>query len=383
MPAEKFSFEGLEPIERRIMNLAEEIAYLVLYDRTDRENEEKLGRLDLNEGDTLPWRVDTGALPSRSALESVAGGRGDDDEPADPWDGDEGEGDDEERPRRPGEPRPPIPMKVLAEAGCRWAREMARSNAVGEPWLRLRLRVYGPKGDRMLFSGQFICRNHGVDLDIPTPDELPRLELPKPSFDDAALAASAKGVKALGDFYAQWGRLVLGSMSQLQGVNNSMLAKLHKQVEVSRDQIDLLVASILEDKVQQAERDEVHRIEERQGAANHELAKEAVNLIGQAAQAFMVSKGVSPDMADLLGTLSASPELMQALKKPGVRELMADPKHLAELAAMLEQAAARYAQAQAQGWTPGAPPPSPGPGPGPGPGSDPQAHHEHTAPAAG
>ena len=378
MPPEKFSFEGLEPIERRVLNLADEIAYLVLYDRTDRKNEEKLGRLDLNEGDTLPWRVDSDAPGSHSDLRNVAGRVDDEDEPADPWDDDEDQvedDDEDEGARAPGQPRPPIPMKVLAEAGCRWVREMACSNTVGEPYLRLRLRVYAPKGDRMLFSGQFVCRNHGVDLDIPTADELPKLDLPKPSFDEAALAASAKGVKALGDFYAQWGRLVLGSMSQLQGVNNSMVAKLHKQVEVSRDQIDLLVASILEDRVQQAERDDQRRSEERQGDARHALAKEAISQLGQAAQAFLAAKGVSPEMADLLGTLSASPELMDTLKKPGVRELMADPDNLASLAAMLEQAAAQVAQAkqQPEGQPPGQPPPGP----------TPQPQTEHSAPAAG
>ncbi len=377
MPAEKYSFEGLEVIERRILKLADEIAYLVLYDRTDRKNEEKLGRLDLSEGDTLPWREDEDDPHARSDLEVVAGGIEDDDEPADPYDGEEGEDGEQPERRKLGQPRPPIPMKVLAEAGCRWVREMARSNTVGEPYMRLRLRVYAPKGDRMLFSGQFVCRNHGVDLDIPTSDELPKIEMPKPSFDEAALAASAKGVKALGDFYAQWGRLVLGSMSQLQGVNNSMLAKLHKQLQDSRDQIDLLVASVLEDRVQQAERHEQRRTEERIGDARHELAKEAINQLGSAAQAFLAAKGVTPDMADLLGTLSASNELMDTLKKPEVRKLMEDPDNLASLAAMLDQAAAQVAQAQAQ--PPGAQPPPPGPGPAP----QPQPQHEQSAPAAG
>jgi hypothetical protein len=379
VPQQKFSFEGLEPIERRILNLADEVAYLVLYDRTNRHSEEKLGRLDLNEGDTLPWRVDRTDLHHRSDLEAVAAGADDDDEPADPWEGDEAEDEDggerAERPRQPGQPRQPIPMRVLAEAGCRWVREMARSNTVGEPWLRLRLRVYAPKGDRMLFSGQFVCRNHGVDLDIPTADELPKIELPKPSFDEASLAASAKGVKALGDFYAQWGHLVLGSMSQLQGVNNSMLSKLHGQLQESRDQIDMLVASILEHRVKDAERTDQRRAEERQGDARHELAKEAINQLGGAAQAFLVAKGVTPEMAELLGTLSASPELMETLKKPAVRELMQEPGNLASLAAMLDQAAVQVAQAQqqAQGQAPGAQPP---PGPGNAPQPQPQPQHE-------
>ena len=232
----------------------------------------------------------------------------------------------------------------------------------------------------MLFSGQFVCRNHGVDLDLPDQDELPVIPMPKPTFDQAANNASAKGVKALGDFYAQWGQLVLGSVSQLQGVNNSMLSKLHRQLQESRDQIDLLVANILEHRVQQAERVEDRRAEERTGDARHELAREAINQLGSAAQAFLAAKGVSPEMAELLGTLSASPELMEAMKRPGVRNLMADPDNLASLATMLEQAAAQFAQqqgqgrAQAQAQARGAQPP---------PGPAQQVHPENTAPAAG
>ena len=378
MQADKYSFEGLDPIERRILRLAEEIGYLVLYDRTDHRKEEKLGRIDLTEGDTLPWREEARAPQSWAGLAAAAHSSGDEDEPADPYDEDGGEEEEPEEQEQPQKPRKPLPMKVLAEAGCRWVREVAAGNAVGEPYLRLRLRVYAPKGDRMLFSGQFICRNHGVDLDLPDQDEMPVIPMPKPTFDQAANNASAKGVKALGDFYAQWGQLVLGSVSQLQGVNNSMLSKLHRQLQESRDQIDLLVANILEHRVQQAERVEDRRAEERSGDARHELAREAINQLGSAAQAFLAAKGVSPEMAELLGTLSSSPELMEAMKRPGVRNLMADPDNLASLASMLEQAAAQLAQqqgqARAQAQARGAQPP---------PGPAQQVHPENTAPAAG
>jgi hypothetical protein len=96
------------------------------------------------------------------------------------------------------------------------------------------------------------------------------------------------------------------------------------------------------------------------------LAKEAINQLGSAANAFLTAKGVTPEMAELLDTLSSSPQLMATMKKPGVQQLMQDPNNLAGLAAMLEQAAAQ-AQAQAQGA-----PPSPQPG-----------SPETTAPAAG
>jgi hypothetical protein len=33
---------------------------------------------------------------------------------------------------------------------------------VGEPWRRFRVKVWGPKGLRLVDSGQFVCRNGGV-----------------------------------------------------------------------------------------------------------------------------------------------------------------------------------------------------------------------------
>jgi len=37
-----------------------------------------------------------------------------------------------------------------------------------------------------------------------------------------------RGIKVLGDYCAQWGQIVLGSVGQLQGVNNAMLGRLHR-----------------------------------------------------------------------------------------------------------------------------------------------------------
>ncbi|MFH1464819.1 MAG: hypothetical protein ABIO70_10585 [Pseudomonadota bacterium] len=377
MREDKFSFEGLEPIERRILRLADEIGYLVLTDRTHRHAEEKLGRLDLSEAETEPWREEGSDAAPWSCLASAARGRrgvrasGRDDEPADPYDGEDDE--PEEDAEEPGEPREPLPMKVLAEAGCRWVREVSASNAVGEPYLRLRLRVYAPKGDRMLFSGQFVCRNHGVDLDIPQDDEMPDLKVPVPTFDQAASQAGVKGIKALGDFYAQWGRIVLGAVGELQGVNNSMLSRLHRQLQESRDQIDMLVASILEHRVKQMEAEDSRMADERAGDARTALAKEAISQLGSAAQAFLAAKGVSPEMAELLGLLSNSQELTEALKDPAVRKLMQDPDNLSSLAALLRQAATQAAQAEAQAQQQGAQPPGAVPPPQP----------SYTAPAAG
>ena len=370
MTVDKYSFEGLETIERRIMRLAPDIGYVILLDRTDYDNEDKLGRLDLTEDATEPWREEAPTVDASawSGLRGVAGAeRDDEEEPADPYEGEEGD-EDEDEPEEAVEPGEPLPMSVLAESSCRWIRDVAVGNTVGEQFRRFRVKVFAPKGHRMLFSSQFVCRNHGVDLDLGPRDDLPKLEMPKPSFEESEAAASAKGIRALGDYYAQWGHIVLGSVGQLQGVNNSMLGRLHRQLQESRGQVDELVAAILNNRIDSAKIEDERAAEERTGDARTVLAKEAINQLGSAANAFLTAKGVTPEMAELLDTLSSSPQLMATMKKPGVQQLMQDPNNLAGLAAMLEQAAAQAAaQAQAQGA-----PPSPQPG-----------SPETTAPAAG
>ena len=368
MPVDKYSFEGLEHAERRIMQVADEIGYLILLDRTDYDNEDKLGRLDLTEDATEPWReeVPTVDASAWSGLRGVAeDSQYDEDEPADSY---EDEEEPEDEPEKRHDPREPLPMKVLAEAACRWIREVSVGNTVGEQNRRFRIKVFGPKGHRMLFSTQFVCRNHGVDLDLGPTDRMPKLEIPPPSFEESEAAASAKGIRALGDYYAQWGHIVLGSVGQLQGVNNAMLGRLHRQLQESRGQVDELVAAILHNRIDQAKIEDERATEERTGDARTALAKEAINQLGSAANAFLTAKGIDPEMADLFGTLSTSPQLMAAMKKPGVQQLMQDPTNLAGLAAMLEQAAAQ-AQAQDQG---AQAPPASQPGP-----------PETTAPAAG
>jgi hypothetical protein len=335
--SQKFTFEGLNPIEKHILRIADECGYITVLDRSDHRKEEPLGRIDLTMEGTAPYREeDEGA--------SVGLSDAMDEEPADAWEDDEGFAD--EQPDEP-EPQEPLPMRVLAAAGCKWLRDIAERNTIGECWRRFRVRVYAPKANRLLYSGQFVCRNHSVDLEIPPDDALPDLQMPQPSFEQATTVASAKGIRALGDFYSQWGHIVLGSVSQLQGVNNSMLARLHRQLQESRDQVEQLLAALLEFRFKEMEAEHQRDADQQAGDTRTVLAREAINQLGSAAQAFLASKGVTPDMADLLGTLSQSQDLMAALQDPGVRKLMQDPSNLSGLATMLKQAAQAAGAAEA------------------------------------
>lgn len=56
-----------------------------------------------------------------------------------------------------------------------------------------------------------------------------------------------------------------------------------------------------------------------------------------------MSQGLPPETAELLKLLGRSPRLTETLNQPAVRELMKNPKHLEDLAALLEQVAAQAA----------------------------------------
>jgi hypothetical protein len=104
--ASQFTFEGFEAVAARIRAAAGGAAYLVVQDRTVRGQDVRLGRHDLAD------------------------------------DGEE-----------------------ATAAAVAWLADLARRNTVGEPWRRFRVKVWGPKGLRLVDSGQFVCRNGGFDLE--------------------------------------------------------------------------------------------------------------------------------------------------------------------------------------------------------------------------
>jgi hypothetical protein len=367
-----FSFEDIEFVETRILNLAPKIGYLVLEDRTDRSAEERMGRFDFDEAHAEPYLEDAAAHPvgvlpgARSAPaeeeddEEESTDEERDDEDGDDEDQDGGAGDQEPAETWPrsfpddphGSPRPnlaPLTPVDIARAACRWVRDCAIRNTVGETFRRFRVRIHGPKGAPKIDAGTFICRNHSWTEQPPASSEvMPDLRIPTPTFDQSAKDSTLKGIKALGDYYAQWGQIVLGSVGQLQGVNNSMLARLHRQLQESRGQVDELVASILEYRHNEVETAERRRLEEHAGDTRSELARDALQQLGTAASAYLTGRAVPPDLLETFGAISSSSELTAVLRDPAVRDLMNEPDNLRGLAAML-QAAGQQAQAARQG----------------------------------
>lgn len=276
---DNYEFEGLEPITAQLTRRTDDIAYVVMQDRTVTGQDEKVGRLDLSpdqfEALGLDWTDDN---------------------------------DD------------------IAEQALAWIRRAAIEGTRGHPWRRFRVKSMGPKGLSMVHSGQFVCRER-VD-DGPTPQQ---------AEDDGV----AHGMAALGRYYAAWGQMVLGSFTHLQGIHEDLTGRLHEQLTESRGQVDTLVGSILEARVQEATAREERALQSEQHDTKASLARDALQQIGEAAKAFWMSQGLPPETAELLQLLGRSPKLAETLNKPAVRDLMKDPKHLEDLAAMLEHVAAQ------------------------------------------
>lgn len=188
----------------------------------------------------------------------------------------------------------------------------------------------GPKGLSMVHSGQFVCRE--VVRDTPTPAQ-------------AEADGVAHGMAALGRFYAEWGQMVLGSITHIQGINEDLTGRLHQQLTESRSQVDTLVGSILEARVQEASAREERALQSEQSDTRASLARDALQQIGEAAKAFWMSQGLPPESAELLQLLGRSSKLQDALNDPRVRELMKNPKHLDDLAGMLQHVASQAAAA--------------------------------------
>ena len=336
MSRDDFSFDGIEDIDQRIHALADQLAYMGVWDRTDRRVEEPIGRFDFDPDSALPYLG--GGEPEEEQL------------PPEPEDADEQDTDLAQASGGPNPGQGPGSVHVgaseLAKAACRWLRGIAIRNTLGWPKRRFRVRLCGPKGMATLDGGTFLCRNHGYEEESDD-SALREMRIPAPTFEQAATTAVARPMQALGDYYAQWGQIVLGAVGQMQGVNNAMLSRLQAQLTQSRDQVDQLVASILNYRVREAEAADERDSEERKGDARTALARDALHQLGEAARTFLVARGINPEMTDVVATMGASPDLVAALNDPEVKGLMQNPENLKILANMLRGAAAQARAAKA------------------------------------
>jgi hypothetical protein len=348
LPVDRYVYEGLEAFEKRLRRVAADVDYLVVWDRTERRNEDPLGRFALTLADALPYLEQAEELVDIDESDPDDGVDDDrlfdpDDDPLDE-DTEENEPDDATRAERLLG-RAPGPADFAVAAG-RWLRDVAVRNMGGDPLRRFRVKAYSPKAARVVETATYACRDSDADAELPVHvavAETAALEMriPTPTFDQVETHSSLRGMKALGDYYAQFGHILLGAVGQLQGVNNAVVGRMHRDLQQSRNQVDQLMAAVLTQRVADVQLADQRAASERNDDARTDLARQALQQLGEAARAFLTSKGVSPEMTDLMGLLGQNADLMGALQDPDVRALVQEPGNVAALAAMLKHAASQ------------------------------------------
>jgi hypothetical protein len=320
-----FRFEKFDDVAQRLAERADDIGYLVLFDRTERP-EDKLGRFNWVEDDSIQ------APQEYSSDEEGL------------FDAFEDEEDEED------EDSLVTALPGLVGQAVSWLRTMALDNFI-PPWRRYRVRVYGPKGHSSLDSFQFIVRGEQppeVEEDTPPWPQTPPL-----SFEAASERMGVGVLEHLGRGYARFIHLVLTTTNQLQQINAATNHQLHRQLVDTRGQNDRLVAAIIE---QQGEMLQVERqgLDNQKSQAQMQLGQQALRTLDDATRLYLMThKGLPPELQPLVSAVTSNPQLMQVLSNPQVQQLLGDPQAQQQLAAMLQMAAQ---QATAQAAPPSAPP---------------------------
>lgn len=309
MPTEPYEIVGLDNLRKTLAQSLAQTAYLTLWDRATRDAEECIGRFDLDDD-----------AVARHLAERRAADRGED----------------------PPSPDAPNPIRAnrreTVEAAVRWVREAVIANTGEEASHRFRVRYMSHKGQRVQTSVSLTCHNSAAVELVPT---APTVRLPTLSGDGGQGTITISEARTIVELFTHHAHLVIATTQQLHGVANQTIGQLQRQLSDSRDQVDQLVASILEGRAEAARADQSQVNQQRESDARTVLARDALKQLGEATRAVFAAKGVPPELAEVLGPVSQNPELLGALTDPDVRALITDPEHVKSLTAMLKEAAQR------------------------------------------
>ena len=335
---------GLDVTDTCLHAFRDDIGYLAVSEVTDRNRSIAGARVDFSGVALAPWlKRDTA----------------DEDEPEDD-DNDEQEDDDEDdEPAGLGDAldRNVVDPAMLAIAARRWVRESAASLMGGRAHVKFKIGLWTPRGQTLLHSSRFEVKNPNAgrkeadeeaeveaerkaaakvrDL---TPTVLPAPQRPGPFPPEERIWQS------LGDGYA--------NLIALSQSTYSHIAKLHGAEIVSlTDQNRRLLGTVELRHVHvgtaEQEREEVRDAGD--AKVREALGVQFIQELGSLGRALAASKtGIPPELADVVGALGTSPDLMEALKLPEVRALLNDEATLKELAQLLRNVAAATSAAKAK-----------------------------------
>lgn len=322
-PMKTLCYDALEPLEKRIRQVRKDIGYISLSETLDRKTYENLGRVDFNETHLAPYMLDA-ELPEFEEAGEL------------PDLADTGEEDED-------------PTLRMAEAACRWIREMVANNMHGREEGQFRLFVWRPKGDQAIFTARFGCTDGGYVAPI-VPRELavvptdPALVANVAMTPERVLAREAvpegRVWGALGAGHAQLIELTqktYGHLATLQNLTinnqNTQILRMSKVIEDMAGERVKLIAGV-------AQEAETRRTEGEESRVREELGKHFISEVGTFGRVIAQAKfGMSPELVEIAELVSGTPELMETMKRPEVRALLRDEKNRKELAQMLALAA--------------------------------------------
>lgn len=158
MGEQDYVFEGVERVDAVLHQERWRLAYLVVYDRTERQRDVRVARL-------TPGVWDTDAM-------------------------------------------------IAA-----WVRTVAEAHTGSRPWRRFRVRLYGARGKTTVGNAAFVCARRP----------------PRPVT-----------MRELGEAYARWGRLFLGSLQVQEALYAEVEQRMRREVEAARAEVVWLAGLLAE-----------------------------------------------------------------------------------------------------------------------------------------
>ncbi len=311
-----FELDGIDELESRIKRLADRLGYIAIQDRTPpNRTEATVGRFDFE--------------PESTAGYFTPPDHDEDDDDGEGWYG----GGDQPLAETPDE---------IAACACRWLREVMLQNTRGFPIRHFRVRLCQPKG-KPLETGTVVVRNND-------PDE----QLKALAEDNAPLTVEERvtehGLLSMGRAYDQLIRTTLHTTAEMIRMSNATGERMSRQLQSSQEQNQRLVEALLENRAQAALSQEAIAADERDEHARHDLAREALSQLSQAAQLFIKAKSgalaVPDGMEPVLEAITGEPAMVKALSDANVRKMLEDPDNLRGVAEMLQSAAGLAVQGE-------------------------------------
>lgn len=318
---QRFVFHDLETADRRLQQLREDIGYLALAEVIDRNHSETVGRIEFSPSALAPYLEE----PSEEAAFEEAGQL--DLEAATTG---------------------PTPAD-LAKAASRWIRETARMNMGDRKDCKFKVSAWRPKGEQQLLGARFTCED--------TEFEAPRQEEPVKAANSPIIPPTVlppvhdtfpdtRHWRALGDGYTHLTHLSQQSYAHLATLQNTTISNQNVQILRLQKVLEELMGEMLKLRIGIAEATGTVQQESRETRMREELGKQFISEIGTFGRVFASAKlGMSPELVELAELVSASPELLEAMKNPKVRSMLRDEKTRKELAALLLMAASGAANA--------------------------------------